>query len=134
MRDAAVVRRQLTSEVLHGAGLNYFMRAGMARRRGEGTPVAVHYGVYVPRLPAWPQDCIIDIRPTPVPLHEYAPVYERGKKAVCACEHVCMYVCGARKRLFVDIRRWNIRVMRPAENRTDSPHIGSDIVVRINAG
>lgn len=31
-RRAAVVRRQLTSQVLHRAGLNYFMRAGMARR------------------------------------------------------------------------------------------------------
>lgn len=82
VRDATVVRRQLTSEVLHGAGLNYFMRARgwLARGRGEGTPVAVHYGVYVPRLPARPRDCIIDIRPTPVPPHECTPVYEREKK------------------------------------------------------
>jgi len=93
------------SEVLHEAGLNYFMRR-MIRRRGEGTLVAVHYGVYVPRFPARPQDCIIDIRPTPVPLHKYAPVYERGKnKAMCAHMYACEYMCGARKRLFVDIRR-----------------------------
>ena len=90
----------------------------MARWRSEGTLVAVHYGVYVPRLPARPQDCIIDMRPTPVPLHEYAPVYEQEKK-MKQCLRVCMYVyvCGARKRLFVNIhRRWrNICVMRPAE-------------------
>lgn len=88
----AVVRRQLTSEVLHGAGLNYFMRGGMARWWSEGTLVAVHYGVYVPRLPARPQDCIIDMRPTPVPLHEYAPVYEQEKKWNDVCVCACMYI------------------------------------------
>lgn len=35
VRDAAVVRRQLTSEVLHGAGLNHFMRTLVARGGGS---------------------------------------------------------------------------------------------------
>lgn len=59
----------------------------------------------------------------------------RARKKVRRCVRVnlcvCTYVCGARKRLFVAIRCWNIRVMRPAENRTDSLHIESDIVARI---
>lgn len=56
---------------------------------GEGTlSVRARYGVYVPRLPARPQDYIIDIRPTPVSLHtEHTPVYEarREKKAKRVC-------------------------------------------------
>lgn len=58
-------------------------------------------------------------------------VRARKKVRWCVRASMCEYVCGARKRLFVDIHRWNIRVMRPAENRTDSLHIGSDIVLQI---
>lgn len=127
-------RRQLTSEVLHEAGLNYFMREGVARRRSEGTLVAVHYGVYVPRLPARPQDCIIDIRPTPVPLHStHLCTSGEKSKTVCACMYVHVYMCAVLEKdyswIFAGID--DIRVMRPAENRTDSLDTGSDIVMRI---
>lgn len=132
MRDATVVRRQLTSEVLHGAGLNYFIRARMAHRwgwRDARSRALRRIRATAPRLATR--------------LHNRYPAYTcasprvrtcvRARKKVWRCVRVsmCIYVCGARKRLLVDIRRWNIRVMRPAKNRTDSLHMESDIVVRI---
>lgn len=91
--DATVVRRQLTLGVFHreggrsvGSGLKLFYARGDGSSIGaEGTIVAVHYGVYVPRLPARPQDCIIDIRPTPVPLSTEYTTCVQVRKVSEAC-------------------------------------------------
>lgn len=117
MRDAAVVRRQLTSQVLHGAGLNYFMRAGVAvsllpvllcqpLSGGEGTlSVRALRRIRATAPRTRPQDYIIDIRPTPVSLHEHTPVYgarRKKKRSACAFE----------RDYSIYSRGWNIRVIR----------------------
>jgi hypothetical protein len=71
----------------------FYARGGESRGRiagGEGLTGPAR-GCALRRIrarapPARPQDCIIDIRPTPVPLHECTPpVYERGKKVKRVC-------------------------------------------------
>lgn len=120
-RRAAVVRRQLTSQVLHRAGLNYFMRAGMARR--FPLPLSLPLPTFIR---GWRDALFVRalrrIRATAprtaarlhnrypaytcVSLHEHTPVYgarrEKKKRSACAFE----------RDYSIYSRGWNIRVIR----------------------
>lgn len=83
----------------------FYTLDGWLASGGKGTLVAMHYGVYVPRLFARSRDCIIDIRPTPVPLTAHQ---------LCTSE-VIDKVC-LKKIIWMNIYRWNNCILRSRKN------------------